>query len=162
MTEFTIWLYSLEAWGFYTSPQETRSRGFMPIYCQQHKGRGYQASRNLLHIVSGTTECKEMERKTYLPGSWHLPEIQLYSAVFYFTFLAYLQITWLLRLCNCVNCSSKVLNQEIHSTIFFDTSLFKFSNFICNNVDVGLVIFSLSYLIFFYPLTDLVSQYFLY
>lgn len=36
---------------------------------------------------------------------------------------------------NGVNCSSKVLNQEIHLTVFFSAALFKFSNFICDNVD---------------------------
>lgn len=35
---------------------------------------------------------------------------------------------------NCVNCSSKVLNQEIHLTAFFNAALFKFSNFIWDNV----------------------------
>jgi len=33
-------LYSLKAWGFYTSPQENGRRGLLPIYCQQWNGRG--------------------------------------------------------------------------------------------------------------------------
>lgn len=157
-TSFTLWSYEDFTHHFRKTPEEAFCL-YTPSSTKEEATRHWGIPCTLFHRLQSS------RRWTRRFTGLDLAIFQKYSSTqLYFIshFLPTCRLPYLSHsVINSVNCSSKVLTEEIHSTVF-SAPLSKFSNFICDNVGAGLVIFSLSNLIFFYQLTGFISLYFLY